>query len=318
MRKKSWFIIVLLALIIIIPLINDVTSKYYEIKESSPLLGAIFLGSIFILLFLILLSVYGYIREIFLLENAEKLKDKLKEAIEKKDRFLIRKAISEFFNFYENFYYKKYGTYSLRSLRKEWELERKKQEFDEMLKLLHKLEQRVLLPKDKEAERIIKNVAIQTAVSTAISPVALLDALIMFWRSWFLVKEIAKIYGFRPNFIGTLKLFRQSIQNMAISASVEVADDVLVEVVGIESIALERISKVLLQAFSNGILILRFGYSVIDTCRPIPLDKTKKRTMRKDLYLWFVKEFINSIKEKATEKAKELLPEPIRKLIEKF
>ena len=272
MDKRSWFVVLFLILLIAIRLVNDIVVRYQEINSSSHLLGILFLGSILGLFSVFLLAVYRYVKEILTLENSGKLKQELKEAIEKKDKVLVRKVIFRFISFCENFYNKKHEVYPLKRELKSYDLS-----IDEMLKLLHRLEERVLLSKDKEAEKIVKNVAIQTALSTGISPVALVDALIMFWRSWFLVREIAKIYGFRPNLVNTMSLFKKSMYNMTISASLELVDDVFAEASEIEiSPVLEKLGKSLAQAFANGMLVLRFGYNVIEACRPIPIEEEKE------------------------------------------
>jgi putative membrane protein len=318
MGSRAWFMVLFLALIVFIPLVNDVVSKYQEISGFSSLLGIVFLASILGLIFLVVISVYRYVKGIVSLESSERLKYELMEAIRKEDKSLVREKITDFFNFCENFYDKRYEIYSLR---KEWESETKKHDLsiDEMLEKLHRLEKRVLLSRDKEAEKAIRNIAVQTAISTAISPIALVDALIMFWKSWFLVRETSKIYGFRPNFVNTVKLFRKSVQNMTISASAELADDLIIEILGLESLVLEKLSKALSQAFLNGILILRFGYNVIEICRPLPLDKKEKQDLFRDSYSWFCKEFftrvVNNTKEKLKELAEKFLPEPINEFI---
>jgi len=281
MSKKTWFLVLFLTIIVFIPLINDVVSKYQEISKFSSLLGVIFLASILGFLFLVMVAVYGYVKGIVSLESSERFKYELKEAVKKEDKSLVRETITKFFDFCESFYDKRYEIYSLR---REWESETKKHDLsiDEMLEKLHKLEERVLLPKDKEAEKVIRNVAIQTAVSTAVSPIALVDALIMFWRSWFLVKEIAKVYGFRPNLVNTLKLFRRSMYNMTFSALLELTDDAIVEMSGIEKIT--PIVKGLTQAFANGILILWFGFNAMEACRPIPINREEKINLFKESY----------------------------------
>ena len=72
-----------------------------------------------------------------------------------------------------------------------------------------------------------------------------------------------------------------------LSASIQLADDLLSDMV--RTSAIERLSKTFLQAIMNAKLMLKFGYAVMETCRPLPLDETSKKKHFENLYSWFLK-----------------------------
>ena len=308
--KRMYFLSLFFLTVVLLSILSyEIVGKYQEISKFSEPLGIVFLVAMLLFILTSLFAVYSYLKEIFQLGNVEELKKKIKDAIDKNDKQNLQHTVLDFIEFCETYYGDRGNIFEVKNRLKSYS----DLSIDTILELLKEVENKVFTVRDEKAKEIIRSVALQTAVSTAISPIALVDAFIMFWRSWFLVKEIAKIYGFRPNLVNTMKLFRKSIQNMTISASIEVADDLLIEMGGLGSFALEKISKTLLQAFSNGILVLRFGYSVMETCRPLTLDKTRKQSIVEDFYSWFRDKFFAEFINNARERIEKSLPEPVRK-----
>jgi len=71
------------------------------------------------------------------------------------------------------------------------------------------LDEEVMESIDVQVQARIKAASSQAALSTAISPLALLDAGIVIWRGVRLTKEIAQLYGFKPGWISTVVLLKK-------------------------------------------------------------------------------------------------------------
>ena len=122
---------------------------------------------------------------------------------------------------------------------------------------------------DAEVQRRIKVASTQAALSTAISPLALLDAGIVIWRSVRLTREIAEVYGFKPSWVATVVLMKRGAFSVFFAGATELA----VEYVNAasESTLVSKISFSAGQGISNGILLARLGYGVMSACRPLPM-----------------------------------------------
>ena len=66
----------------------------------------------------------------------------------------------------------------------------------------------VLAPLDQQAYAAIARAARGAALGVSVSPIALLDAALVLWRSVRMVREIAEIYGLRPGLAGSMVLLR--------------------------------------------------------------------------------------------------------------
>ena len=135
--------------------------------------------------------------------------------------------------------------------------------------IYEELDQDVFEVLDVEVQRRIKIASTQAALSTAISPLAVLDAAIVIWRSVRLTQEIAQLYGFKPGWIATVILLRRGAFSVFFAGATELA----LEYVNAasESTVISKISLSAGQGISNGILLARLGYGVMSACRPLPM-----------------------------------------------
>lgn len=85
---------------------------------------------------------------------------------------------------------------------------------------------------DRRSYQLVLRAARDTAVATALSPAALLDVVIVLWRNLKLVREVATLYGARPGYVGSLKLLRRMLANIAIAGVAESGNDLMVEALG--------------------------------------------------------------------------------------
>ncbi len=143
------------------------------------------------------------------------------------------------------------------------------------------LDETVMHSIDLLAQEKIKTASLQATISTAISPLALLDVIILIWRSFLLTKEIAKLYGFKPGWISTLSLLKQGSFNIFFAGAVELASEYANDIAGHSLSA--KVSTSAGQGVANGILLARLGYGVMKACRPLPLQ-SKRGSFMKGIY----------------------------------
>jgi putative membrane protein len=135
----------------------------------------------------------------------------------------------------------------------------------------------VLHPLDERASRIVATYASQTALMTALSPLALLDAMLSLWRNVCMAREIAVLYGGRPGSLGTLSLVRGIVGNLAAAGVSEVLADVGAEAFG--STFATALSAKVGQGIAMGVLTMRVGQATMRLCRPIPFHEHERPRM---------------------------------------
>lgn len=140
--------------------------------------------------------------------------------------------------------------------------------------IMQRLEEKVLAPMDAKARDIIAKYANQTALSTAISPVAVIDAVLILSRSHVMIKEIAKVYNLRPNLAGELVLVKKVFVNLAFAGVSDILLHHSHDILGAS--VLSKVSAHGAQGVANGILTARVGLSAQKACRPLPLMKREE------------------------------------------
>ncbi|WP_448204245.1 YcjF family protein [Azospirillum sp. sgz302134] len=146
------------------------------------------------------------------------------------------------------------------------------------------LDREVLEPLDRRAYQMVLRAARDTAVATALSPAAVVDLAVVLWRNLKLVREIAALYGARPGYVGSLKLLRRMLANIAVAGVAESAHHVAVEALGGSLAA--AISTRMGQGVINGLLTARVGVTAMHLCRPIAFGPTNRPSLgqiRKEL-----------------------------------
>jgi putative membrane protein len=146
------------------------------------------------------------------------------------------------------------------------------------------LDREVLSPLDRAAYQRVLRASRDTAIATALSPAALLDFAVVLWRNLKLVREIATLYGARPGYVGSLRLLRRMLANIAVAGVAESAHHVAVEALGGSLAA--AISTRMGQGVINGLLTARVGLTAMHLCRPIafgPDNRPSLNRIRKEL-----------------------------------
>ncbi|MCX7001946.1 MAG: YcjF family protein, partial [bacterium] len=141
--------------------------------------------------------------------------------------------------------------------------------------MLAELRAGVLVQLDAKVEEIIKTTALQTALGTAISPVAFVDAALVMWRNVAMVRRIAEVYGNRPNVAGTWRLMGSVMATVAFAGVADLAADALHQIIG-GGLA-GRLSGAVAQGLSTGFLTVRVGMATRIVCRPLPLDENEAK-----------------------------------------
>jgi putative membrane protein len=138
---------------------------------------------------------------------------------------------------------------------------------------------RVLAPLDRQAYRLVLRAARDVGVLTALSPLGLLDGLLVVGRTLAMLRAVARLYGFRPGYAGTIGLLRRSVRNMALAGLGEVVSDATTEALGASLAGL--LSAKAGQGVMNGVLCARLGLAAMEQCRPLPFLPDELPTMRR-------------------------------------
>jgi len=141
----------------------------------------------------------------------------------------------------------------------------------------------VLSPVDKKALDKISKFSTEAVVLVALSPVAVIDMLLILWRNLKMIEEIANLYGLRLGYWSRVKLVKQVFVNMVYAGATELIADVGAELLGAD--LLGKLSARLAQGLGAGMLTARLGLKTMHLCRPLPFDENapQLKDVRKNL-----------------------------------
>lgn len=154
----------------------------------------------------------------------------------------------------------------------------------------------VLKPIDKQVKQMISRNAAENAVIVAVSPLAIVDVLLMAARNIALVNKITKAYGMELGYVSRLKLFKMVLKNMVFAGATEIATDV-----GMDFFSQNLTAKLSLRAAQGigvGVLTARLGIKAMEFCRPIAFqanERPKISAIRQEL--------LTSVKDRVFAKA---------------
>lgn len=130
---------------------------------------------------------------------------------------------------------------------------------------------------DRRAYQAVLRASRDTAIGTALSPAAILDLLVVLWRNLKLVREVSGLYGARPGYLGSLRLLRRMLANLAVAGVAESAHHVAVEALGGSLAA--ALSTRLGQGVINGLLTARVGLAAMHLCRPVAFGPANRPSL---------------------------------------
>lgn len=146
---------------------------------------------------------------------------------------------------------------------------------DKELMQLYDIE--VLSKVDEKAIQDIAKYSSEAMALVALSPLALMDMLVMVWRNFKLIDKIAGLYGIKLGYWSRIKLIKQVFTNMVLVGASEVLIDVGADALGAD--LLGKLSGRLAQGFGAGMLTARLGLNTIHVCRPLPFHNKQPRLM---------------------------------------
>ncbi|MFB0980711.1 MAG: TIGR01620 family protein [Alteromonadaceae bacterium] len=152
---------------------------------------------------------------------------------------------------------------------KSWALFAKDEYSDE--ELLQLYSRAVLTKVDDKALAEVAKFSTEAVVLVALSPIALVDMMLMFWRNLRMIDKIAGLYGLKIGYWSRIKLIKQVFVNMAYAGASELVIDLGADLVGAE--LLGKLSARMAQGLGAGMLTSRLGIQTIKLCRPIPFEE---------------------------------------------
>lgn len=132
----------------------------------------------------------------------------------------------------------------------------------------------VLKPIDDQVKKLISKSAVENALIVAISPLAIVDVLMMAWRNIALVNQITRAYGMELGYFSRLKLFKMVLTNMAFAGASEIATDIGSEFFTQNLTA--KFSMRAAQGIGAGLLTARLGMKTMEFCRPMMFKKNER------------------------------------------
>ena len=129
-------------------------------------------------------------------------------------------------------------------------------------------ERTVLAPVDRRARAVVLECARDVGLLTALSPLGLLDGILVMWRTTIMLRAISACYGMRLGAAATLRLLRKCLRNAAIAGVADIVGHAAVEHVGAGLAGL--VSARAGQGLGNALLAARLGIEAMRQTRPLP------------------------------------------------
>ncbi|OLO04360.1 YcjF family protein [Salinicola socius] len=132
----------------------------------------------------------------------------------------------------------------------------------------------ILNPRDQAARRLVTRMSSETAVMVAVSPLTLVDMLLMAWRNIAMLDRIAALYGLQLGYASRLRLFREVLRNMAFAGASEMISDAGMDLLSMNLAA--KLSTRAGQGLGAGLLTARLGLRAMRTTRPIAFARDEQ------------------------------------------
>ncbi|MBD8512560.1 YcjF family protein [Photobacterium sp. WH77] len=129
-------------------------------------------------------------------------------------------------------------------------------------------DQLVLSQQDKQAKKLVVKYAREAALMVAVSPLAIADVLLVAWRNFRLIDQIAAVYGIELGYWSRIQLFKLVLKNMAIAGASELITDSSMDILSVHLAG--RLSARAAQGLGVGLLTGRLGLKAMNLMRPLP------------------------------------------------
>jgi putative membrane protein len=130
------------------------------------------------------------------------------------------------------------------------------------------LEREILEPLDREAVGLVAAAARRVSVTTALSPRAAIDVVVVVWTAFRLVRRLGDLYGGRPGGLAEWRLLRRVAVQVLVSGGMAAGDEVVGQLLG-QGLA-ARLSARLGEGMVNGLMTARLGLAALMLTRPLP------------------------------------------------
>lgn len=151
----------------------------------------------------------------------------------------------------------------------------------EVLELYDRL---VVCHQDKLARCLVAKYSRDAAIMVAVSPLAIVDMLLVAWRNFKLIEQISAVYGVELGYWSRIKLVKLVLANMAFAGATEVIAETGMDMLSIDLAG--RISTRVAQGVGVGLLTGRLGLKAMSLMRPLPWQpeqQPKLGEIRRDL-----------------------------------
>ncbi len=132
----------------------------------------------------------------------------------------------------------------------------------------------VIAEQDKRATKVVSQHATESAALVAISPLALADMLLVAWRNFKMIDNLAEIYGVELGYWSRLQLFKSTLINMAVAGASELAVDASMDLMSMDLAG--KVSARAGQGLGVGILTARLGIKAMSLLRPTPWHQDRR------------------------------------------
>ena len=136
----------------------------------------------------------------------------------------------------------------------------------------------VLAPLDRQGRRLVMRGARDVGALTALSPLGVLDGLIVLWRTLMMLRAIARLYGVRPGAAASIRLLRRTLAHVLAAGAGELLSDAAVEAAGASLLSV--LSARAGQGAVHGLLAARLGLTALQICRPLPFVEGELPSMK--------------------------------------
>lgn len=141
--------------------------------------------------------------------------------------------------------------------------------------LLQLYSRQILSKVDQKALTEIAKFSTESVVLIALSPIALIDMMLMFWRNLRMIEKLSGLYGLKLGYWSRIKLIKQVFINMIYAGASELVADFGADLIGAD--LLGKFSGRMAQGLGAGMLTARLGLRTIKLCRPIPFDEDEPK-----------------------------------------
>ncbi|KGY12186.1 membrane protein [Vibrio tubiashii] len=132
----------------------------------------------------------------------------------------------------------------------------------------------VVVEQDKTATKIVSQHATESAALVAISPLAIADMMLVAWRNFKMIDNLADVYGVELGYWSRIKLFKATLVNMAAAGASELAVDASMDLMSMDLAG--KVSARAGQGLGVGILTARLGLKAMALLRPIPWHNERR------------------------------------------